>query len=413
LRLVLRTRAWNGKEEKSRLEERRGVASVPRPDAPLIWIHAASVGEAQSGLVLIRALSAHNPALVFLVTTGTRTSAAMMAKNLPASAIHQYVPLDHPAWVTRFLSYWKPGTAIFLESEIWPNMLIKAHQRGIPLLVVNGRLSDKSYQRWQMMKESAKTLFGLFSVVLTQTEEDQRRFKTFGANALATGNIKLSASPLPADERDLQQMLGAVANRPCWVYASSHDGEEELACRVHRRLAEDFPALLTIIVPRHPARGDEIEKKVRFMGLSLTRRGEAKTLPEATDNIYLADTMGELGLFYRLCPIAFIGRSFSHDGGGGHNPVEAAQLGCAVLTGPHIQFQENLFHPMFAAGASHQMETEDRLYRKLKEYFSNPALLDGDIQKAEAYIASLDNIVQETTAQIVPFLPRNGKGGAA
>lgn len=333
VRFYLRRRIRQGKEDPLRMAERRGLASTQRPEGPLIWLHAASVGEAQSALALVGRLLAMRPDLTVLVTSGTVTSAAMLQKRLPDRAIHQFVPVDIPRWVSRFLGHWRPDLALFVESEIWPNMLLQTAAQGCPLILVNGRLSARSYSRWRQVGASSARLMGCFALCLGQTDADRARFAELGApRAEYLGNLKYSAAPLPVDEAELETLRKAVAGRPLWLAASTHPGEEEMAAAAHAALRDAHPGLLTVIVPRHPERGGEVAASLS--GRFVQRRRSLGEMPDERCEIYVADTLGELGLFYRLAPIAFIGGSTGRLGG--HNPLEAAQLGCAVIHGPDM-----------------------------------------------------------------------------
>ncbi len=333
VRFYLGLRARRGKEDPLRMAERRGIASAPRPVGPLIWLHAASVGEAQSALALIGRLLAMRPDAKILVTSGTVTSAGMLEKRLPERAIHQYVPADVRRWVSRFLDHWRPDLALFVESELWPNLVMETANRNCPLILVNGRLSARSFERWRKSPGLSRPLMQSFALCLGQTDRDREHFAALGAPRCEyPGNLKYSAEPLPADEGALAVVREAVGDRPFWLAASTHPGEEELAAAVHAALRETHPGLLTIVVPRHPDRGDEIETILNG-DFSVRRRSKGE-LPDRECEIFLADTLGELGLFYRLAEIAFIGGSTGSLGG--HNPLEAAQLDCAVIHGPDM-----------------------------------------------------------------------------
>ena len=324
-------RASRGKEDPARMAERRGVASRPRPDGPLIWLHAASVGEAQSSLALIDALLAFRDDIAVLVTSGTVTSSRLLAQRLPKRAVHQFAPVDVPSWVRGFLDHWRPDLALFVESEIWPNMIQETVARGCPLILVNGRLSQQSFGRWRTMPGTASALLGGFALCLGQTEEDRRRLEALGAKrAEFRGNLKYAAAPLPADDRELERLRNSVAGRPLWLAASTHPGEEALCAAAHETLRLSEPDILTVIAPRHPERGPEIAALLRERGMTVSRRAASEPLAADTD-IYRADTLGDRGLLYRLAEIVFIGGSTGLHGG--HNPLEAAQLGCAILHG--------------------------------------------------------------------------------
>ncbi|NCC22812.1 MAG: 3-deoxy-D-manno-octulosonic acid transferase [Alphaproteobacteria bacterium] len=383
---LLKRRVKQGKEDKTRIGERMGRPSAPRPEGPLVWIHAASVGESQSALILVDALLRKCRTLRILVTTGTVTSAKLMADRLPPQAFHQFYPLDHPTWVHDFVSYWHPDVAFWMESELWPNMLAELRRRDIPSVLVNGRLSKRSYRRWRRFRSSIREMLSGFSLLLLQTAEDEYRFRKLGAgNTVVTDNLKYSAMPLPADETSLARLRRHVAGRPVWLYASTHEGEEAMACRIHNRLAEEIPGLLTILVPRHPHRGKAVLDTCLDAILNARRRSEEHSLPLPDDDVYIADTLGELGLFYRLCPMACIGRSFSKDGGGGHNPIEAAQLGCAVLHGPNVQNLADIYAEMDNANACIPVSDERHLESELRRLLGEPAYLAEMQKKGEAF----------------------------
>ncbi|MCK5621189.1 MAG: 3-deoxy-D-manno-octulosonic acid transferase [Alphaproteobacteria bacterium] len=360
VRFYLGLRAQRGKEDPARMAERRGIASAPRPEGPLIWLHAASVGEAQSALALIGRLLAMRADVNLLVTSGTVTSAGMLDKRLPERAIHQYVPADLRRWVGRFLSHWRPDMALFVESELWPNLVLETAARGCPLVLVNGRLSARSFKRWRKIPGIASPLMRSFALCLGQTDRDREHFAALGAPRCEyLGNLKYSAEPLPVDEAALEAVREAVGGRPFWLAASTHPGEEELAAAVHMALKDSHPGLLTIIVPRHPNRGDEIEAMLD--GRFVVRRRSKEEPPNADCEVYLADTLGELGLFYRLAEIAFIGGSTGSLGG--HNPLEAAQLDCAVIHGPDMSNFRVVAADLAAAEAALSFENEAGLIK--------------------------------------------------
>lgn len=411
---LLEFRLKHNKESAERLAERRGQPDAPRPDGKLIWLHAASVGEAQSTLILITTLSKQIPDAQFLVTSGTLTSAALMEKRLPENAFHQFYPLDYPNWTTNFLNHWKPDLILWMESELWPNMLEAIKDRNIPAVLINARLSNKSYNIWNIFSGSAKSLLSTFQLILTQTKLDEERFKQLGApNIVTTDNIKYSATPLPYDDIELEKLHTSIAGRPTWVFASTHDGEELLACKIHASLVQKIPSLLTIIVPRHPERRDDIQKLCNLMKVLSVFRGGGKNLPQPDTDIYVADTLGELGLFYKLTNIAVIGRSFSNDGGGGHNPIEAAQLGCAVLTGPNVQFQRQLFGEMFSIKAAQQLNDKTELLKHLRALFENEDMRNNAILKASKFAESKANVINIVMENLTPVLSNLKNGNSA
>ena len=349
LRLHLRGRARRGKEIAARLPEREGIDATPRPPGRLLWLHAASVGETVSLLPVLAALP---EGLTVLVTTGTVTSAELLATRLAesgrAAVLHRFVPLDVPAWVARFVDHWRPDAAALVESELWPNLIAAAARRRVPLLLLNARLSAASAARWARLPRSAAWLLGRFSVIQAQSEPDAERLRGLGAASVESpGNLKFAAPALPADAAELARLRGMIGERPVWLAASTHPGEEAIVADAHRRLATVHPGLLTIIAPRHPARGAEIA--AALAGLSPGRRalGDA---PQGA--VWIADTLGELGLLYRLAPIVFVGGSLVPRGG--QNPLEPARLGCVVAAGPGM---ENQAAAVGALGAAEALAT--------------------------------------------------------
>jgi 3-deoxy-D-manno-octulosonic-acid transferase len=334
LPIYLRRRVAKGKEIAERLAERQGHGAA-RPAGRLIWCHAASNGETLSLLPLMEALAKQDQALSFLVTTGTVTSARLLEQRLSPELAprtqHRFLPLDVPRWVARFLEGWRPDLAVIVESELWPNMLRAAGRQGVPLALINARMSARSARGWGWVPGFARALLGRFALILAQTEADAARFATLAERPVPCwGNLKYAAPPLPADPAELARLTLAWEGRPVWLAASTHPGEDEIILAAHRLLAPDHPGLLTVIVPRHPQRGPDIAALAA--DLPVARRGAGQEAGQGVA-VYVADTLGELGLFYRLARVALIGGSLVPHGG--QNPLEAARLGCPIITGPH------------------------------------------------------------------------------
>lgn len=333
LRLFLRHRVTRGKELPDRLGERRGIDPTPRPPGHLIWLHAASVGETISLLPVLSALAARAPEVTVLLTTGTVTSARLLARRLPElgldrHVLHRFVPLDVPAWAARFLDHWRPDAAGFVESELWPNILAACRARAIPTMLINARLSARSAAAWARVPAVARSVLGGFALIHARGEEDAARLLALGAGSVTVlGDLKRAAPVLPADPDALREFTARLAGRPVWLAASTHPGEETLIRAVHDALRPAFPGLLTIIAPRHPERGPALATL-----LDAPRRGLGQMPPD--EGIWIADTLGEMGLWYRLCGSAFVGRSLIPPGGG-QNPLEPARLGVAIACGPH------------------------------------------------------------------------------
>lgn len=357
----LERRRSEGKEDGARLAERMGEASIPRPDGPLMWFHAASVGEAASLLEMLRRLTQARPGLTCLVTTGTVTSANFLVDRLPENCIHQFSPLDVVPWVRRFLEHWRPDAAVFTESEMWPATLCEAHAAGIPLLLINARISNKSFRRWRIMGGMARALLARYERILAQDTLAGEQLAALGADPgklTVEGSLKEGAAPLPYDEADRAKMSRAFAGRHLWLAASTHPGEEEVVLRAHLRARPALPLLSLLLVPRHPGRGDEVAALVRTHGLSVAQRSKGEAVTADTD-VYLADTLGEMGLWYRIAPVSFLGGSLVDVGG--HNPFEPALLGSAIIFGPHVRNFIDGYRRLELAGAAVRVRNEAEL----------------------------------------------------
>ena len=402
--LLMRRKAI-GKEIPERIAERKGRPSKDRPEGKLFWVHAASVGEVQSALVLIRAVLNAYPDAQCLVTTGTVTSAALMEGKMPDRTLHQFYPLDHPKWTNSFLDYWRPDLCLWMESELWPNMLMGIQKRKIPAALINARLSPRSFRKWQKVKSSIRRLLQTFDMVLTQTEKDAEHFTALGAHdVLVSDNLKYSAKPLGYEEHDYNALARAIAGRTLITYASTHKGEEELAAQVHEALKGKYPDLLTIIVPRHPDRGQDIARICDTHALDPVLRREAKRLPDRDTDVYIVNTIGEMGLIYDLVPFTFIGRSFSDDGGGGHNPLEPALLNCAVLHGPHVQNLQDIFDNMDAAGAAMKIESKNLMIGAIGALLDDEASLSALQMKAREFATHKARVINKVMDALEPHL---------
>jgi 3-deoxy-D-manno-octulosonic-acid transferase len=348
-RPLLRRRALRGKEDGARLEERLGHASLARPDGGLVWIHSISVGESQSVLPLIHRLAAARPDLTLLSTSGTVTSAELLARRLPDGAIHQYAPLDTPAAARAFLDHWKPDLALFVESEIWPNLILGARDRGARLALISARITEKTAAGWAMAEAGVREVLSAFDLVLPQDEASAERLGRFGASVRGRLNLKLAGEALPCDEDERRRLTAAIGERPVVLAASTHPGEESIiATAAEAAIREATPGALLIIAPRHPERGEAVVRAIGdgYGPVALRSRGDLVTPQTA---IYVADTLGELGLFFRLADVAVMGGSFVPDIGG-HNPMEPARLGCPVISGPSVFNAEELYAAMTEQG---------------------------------------------------------------
>lgn len=397
---LLAWRSRRGKEDPGRLRERRGLPGRARPVGHLVWMHGASIGEALSLVGLIEGMIARGCSV--LVTTGTRSAADLLSKRLPAGAVHQYMPLDAPRWIERFLGHWQPDLAIVAESEIWPNTIVSLHRRGIPLVLVNGRMSERSFKAWARSPHTARALLARIAVCLVQTREDGERFARLGAPRISVvGNLKYDSAVPPADAQQLAYLGDMIAGRPVWVVASSHPGEDEVVARVHAGLKQRFPRLLTVIVPRHPRRGEEVAQIAVAAGLRVSRRAKGgRPLPSI--DLYVADTIGELGLFYRLCPLVFLGGSLVPHGG--QNPIEPVRLESAVLHGPYVHNFHEPYGALDAEGGARLVADEAALRASVAELVADPHRLAAMAAKGQAALLPFEGAVARTFAVLEPYV---------
>ncbi|PTW62273.1 3-deoxy-D-manno-octulosonic-acid transferase [Breoghania corrubedonensis] len=380
LGLLYARRVRAGKEDPARRGERFGHSGLTPGPGSHVWVHAASVGETNAVLPLIEWIVGQGYDVV--LTTGTVTSARLAAERLPEGAVHQFVPYDVAPLVSRFLETWRPKLAIMVESEIWPATFSELASRHIPTVVVNGRMSERSCRGWARLGAGARAIFGCITLCLAQSEADARRYAMLGARTVrSTGNLKFDVPPLPFDEAARTALATEIGARPVWIAASTHPGEEEMLADVHRALRPEVEDLLLISVPRHPERGREVAEIFARAGhdVSLRSRGEAI---RRGSNVYVADTIGELGLFYRLASLAFIGGSLVPHGG--QNPIEPAQIGCVVLSGPHVRNFSGIYRSLGEAGGARIVKDGDSLRTELA------TLLDDDAAAAHLARAAHD-----------------------
>ena len=397
---VLARRLKRGKEHAERLSERRGEPSLERPPGPLIWVHGASVGEMLAAVPLIERLRAQDFAV--LVTSGTVTSAALAEQRLPDGAIHQFIPLDAPRFVERFLAHWRPGLALFVESDLWPNLILSCANRRIPMIVINGRLSERSFLRWQRVRGVIAALLGRFDLCLAQSAADAKRYAELGApRVTSTGNLKLDVPPPSVDEGVLKLTQEMIGKRPVIVAASTHQGEEIAVISAHRRLRAKFPTLLTVIVPRHPIRGQSIADIAQVAGQTVALRSQ-RAQPTPDIGVYVADTLGELGLFYRLAPIVFMGGSLAEHGG--QNPIEAIRLGAAVLHGPHVWNFAEIYGTLDEARGADLVNDEEALTERIGAWLADAPARQTVAEAAAKTVAQLGGGLQRTLAALDPYL---------
>jgi 3-deoxy-D-manno-octulosonic-acid transferase len=389
--LILQRRAKAGKEDPARLHERLGRPRIPRPpmgpSGRLVWLHGASVGESLSILPLVERLRAERPDVTALVTSGTVTSAQLLARRLPAGAIHQFLPVDAPGGAKRFLDHWRPDLAVFVESELWPNLLLAAKARGVKLALVSAKLSDKSYARWQGRPFAALELFGGFDLILAQDSRAAERLASLGGTVAGQADLKFGSAPLPVDEAALTSLRVRLSDRPVLLAASTHPGEDEIVLAAWRALPanKDYGRPHLVIVPRHPGRGPAIADLALTTGATVSLRSQE---PDDSADIIVADTLGELGLWYRLADLALVAGSLV-EGVGGHNPLEPARLGRPIVSGPHVENWLTAYADLRAADGV-AFADASVLGARLAELLAGPEILQLQAARAQAFVARRD-----------------------
>lgn len=394
---LLRGRARRGKEDPVRIGERFGCPSLPRPDGKLVWLHGVSVGESQSLLPLVSALKAARPDLNILVTSGTRTSAELLARRLPQGVLYQYAPVDAPGAVKRFLDHWKPVAGVLVESELWPNLILGAQTRGVKLVLASARMTAKSAKGWGRWPSAASRLLGAFSAILPQDPETAHRLSALGAEIGPFANLKRVGEALTCDPDELKALKAAGGDRLVILASNTHPGEEVMIARA----ARDLGALL-VVAPRHPERGADVAGALADLGLKVCRRSTGETLTAAHE-VYLADTLGEMGLLYAWADIAVMGGSLVA-GIGGHNPLEPARLGVPVVTGSHVFNAADLYSEMLDAVAAIEARDDADLARHLKGLSSNPQIRRQMSDAALAYAARQGSALETVMAAVLPLV---------
>ncbi len=374
-RLIANRRMKIGKEDPNRIAERFGVPSISRPQGKIIWFHAASVGEALSVLPLVRLLKQKRPDTSILLTTGTLTSAKIVKMYAGKEVLHQFIPYDIKPWIGKFLSYWKPSLTVLVESELWPTIIVEVKKAKIPLILINGRMSEKSLYQWQKHPKTASVLMNKLDHVTVQTQDVKSLFHKIGypkEKIEVVESLKLTADPLPHCPNDLDDFKSTIDGKIVWVAASTHQGEEEAILKVFKLLSQKIQNLFLIIVPRHPERGKEIKAMAGKIGIDTKLRTE-NTLPSPDDKVYIADTLGEMGLWYRIGNFAFIGGSLVSVGG--HNPYEPAILECPIIHGPHVFNFSDAYQKLSDCKGSIPITSPNDLERVVKK------IVDTTVQK--------------------------------
>jgi len=392
-------RVLKKKEDKKRLKERFGHATISRPQGHVIWLHAVSVGEANSALILVEELLKFTPNISILFTTTTLTSASIINSKLPefkGRVIHQFLPVDSYFCVKSFLNFWQPRVAIFVESEIWPNLIFEVRNMGICAFLVNARMSEKSFKKWLFARKIGFKIFDYFTTIFAQTTEDQKRLAQLSSQEiLFYGNLKSQAQNLNFNVAELEKLKAQIGGRKFWLAASTHKGEEEVVIQVHKTLKKEFPDLLTILVPRHPNRAEEI--KILLNGLNFSQRSKNENITQSSE-IYLADSLNELGIFYRLANFAFIGGSLLEIGG--HNPFEAIKLSCAVISGVGVFNFKEIYKNLSEANACVMVDSAEKLSRAVEKFLKDENAYKEMCDKASSVIENSENIAKKIVSKI-------------
>jgi 3-deoxy-D-manno-octulosonic-acid transferase len=398
---ILRMRARADKEDPERMTERLGLASMPRPAGGLVWLHGASVGESVSLLPLVEALKGERPDLTLLVTSGTVTSAHILGRRLPRGVIHQYLPLDTPTGARRFLAHWRPGLAVLVESELWPGLLLQAKAAGTRLALLGARLSDSTVKGWAKAPGSARTLLGAFDLILAQDALSRSRIEKLGGRVAGELDLKKTAPALACDEAELTRLKSEIGKRAVLVAASTHPGEEELIAAVLEATPQPKPLL--ILVPRHPERGAAIAASMAERGLSVARRSLGQPITD-TVQVYVADTLGEMGLIYRLADLVVMGGSLT-GGIGGHNPLEPARLGLPIVTGADTANFRDAYAGLLSAQAAVKARDAAALTRLVIDLLSDPALAREMGLRAKTHAERDEEALETALTALRPLLP--------
>ena len=359
---VHKKRLQQGKEVAERLPEKYGKYTTARPPGTLLWFHALSVGESLALLPLIEKALTELPDAYVVLTTSTATSITALEKaGLPQRATHVLLPIDTARATAKFLDHWAPDVAGFAELDFWPRLMFETHRRGIPMVLINSRMPQHNFQRRRKLGGMMRTVLKMFTTLLVQDEASRDRFTRLGApkeRIHVVGALKSAARPLPCDQEELVQMRAAIDARPVWLAAATVADEHPLMIEAQALLQKTLPEGLMIIAPRHVGDGDALEAMARAQFEHVSRRSTGVPITAQTQ-VYIADTIGEMGLWYRLAPISFVGHSLDVNDAGldGKNPFEAAALGSAILHGPAVSYFEESYQVLTAEGAAREIKS--------------------------------------------------------
>ena len=392
MRRVLARRICKAKENAARAGERLGIATQVRPTGRVVWMHAVGLGEVLALRPLIVGMQQVAPDLNFVITSTARSSADVLGQNLPANTVHQFLPLDGPTYMAKFLDHWQPCLSIWSEQDIWPGAIHDCAARDIPLAYVNGRMDNKSTAKRARLAGLYKKVFGLFDLITVQDEQTAENLSSLGGRDVrVTGSLKPAAEPLSVDVGMLATLQVALEGRKIWVAASTHCEDEAVLIDAQRELVKRDPSWLLILAPRAPARGDEIEGALVQAGLTCTRRSKGGQ-PDPSHSVWIVDSFGELGLWYRLAAAAFVGGSYGSLGG--HNPWEAICLNLLVCHGPNVANFAKDYEVLDYSGASQPLPDDAS---------SVPALVDFVVQ-SQTTQANVGALVEDAKAALKPLV---------
>ena len=387
--VIILFRITLGKDTLCSFLHKLSITNDIRPKGKLIWLHAASVGESMISITLVNALSKKHQDYHFLITTGTISSANIIKKSLTKNVTHQFTPIDNYFVVQHFLKHWKPDLGIFIESELWPCLLHNA-AKNFDLILVNARLSDKSYHRWKKHKWFFKIITNSFRSIVVQSEVDLYKYQKLNCkNLMNFGNLKFANTALDVNDKSLLELKKIFNNKKIFVASSTHKEDETVIFQIIRDLRKS--GIITILIVRHPYRRDELAYKCDQLGLKYSMRSRDKT-PSLDDDLYIVDSFGELGLFYSLASIVFVGGSFRH---GGHNLLEPAYFNNVIILGPDMSNFQNIATDMIINKAALQIKTTKALKDKIKFFASDNAIIEANIYKQNAlkFVGNRQNII--------------------
>ena len=400
---LLRKRVAAGKEHFERFTERLGISDQVRPDRLLVWFHGVSVGESLSLIPIIARLRNERPEIAVLITTATMTSAEILSKRLPAEVIHQFAPVDTPQAVAAFLDHWRPALAVFAESDIWPNLLLAMTARHIPHALLSARITEKSFKGWQMFRGSMRQLLGDYKLIMAQDDASNQRLMRMGVTPGPLANLKTLGAPLTVDETGLAALRAILDGRRAIVAASTHYGEDNIIAKSLEGFIRDGDLL--VLVPRHPIKAGDIRLDLEALGLHVAQRSLKEPI-DALTHVYLADTLGELGLFFSLADIIVMGGSFL-TGIGGHNPLEAARLGKSVITGPDIANWEGVFADLLTAQGAWEVAGPTELTFLVRTLRDLPEAVAAANASALAVSRTEAGTLDRVWQALLPLLPVN------